>query len=214
MHSIEIELLKRDLKLTDVQREILVGILLGDGCLESQNKGRTYRLKIEQSARHEAYVRHLYQCFRPWILSEPVSKRCRASNGSFSVSWAFSSVSHASFRFYAQQFYAGDKKCVPKQIERWLTPRGLAYWFMDDGSMKSKQSKGIVLNTQGFECSDVERLIGVLGARFALSANLRRQREGFQIYISGFSYENFVDLVDPFLIAEMRYKVPSARRTR
>jgi hypothetical protein len=33
-------------------------------------------------------------------------------------------------------------------IRRWLTPKSLAYWYMDDGSFKSKSSKGTILNTQ------------------------------------------------------------------
>ena len=30
--------------------------------------------------------------------------------------------------------YKGRKKRVPKNINELLTPRGLAYWFMDDGT--------------------------------------------------------------------------------
>ena len=47
-HSRDIEEYKQHLKLTRTQREVLVGLLLGDGHLETQNGGRTYRLKIEQ----------------------------------------------------------------------------------------------------------------------------------------------------------------------
>ena len=59
MHSKAIEDYKKNLIFTQEQRETLVGVLLGDACLETQNRGRTYRVKFEQSAQHEAYVRHL-----------------------------------------------------------------------------------------------------------------------------------------------------------
>jgi len=40
-------------------------------------------------------------------------------------------------------------------IKNHLTPRGLAYWFMDDGGKldynKNSKNKEIVLNTQSFE---------------------------------------------------------------
>jgi hypothetical protein len=214
MRSRVIEAYKMTLKLTPEQRETLVGLLLGDACLETHNGGRTFRLKVEQSAQHRAYVQHLYGLFEPWVLTEPRERIRTASNGSETVSWSFSTVSHGAFRFYGQQFYDAGKKCVPKLIHRWLTARGLAYWFMDDGSMKSCQSKGVIFNTQGFERSEVERLADVLRTRFELQGWIRHQSDGEQIYVSGRSYERFVKLIDPYLITEMRYKVPPPRRTQ
>lgn len=213
MNSKEIELRKQRLKLTREQREILVGLLLGDAHLETQNRGRTYRLKIEQCERHKAYVEHLYEVFKQWVLTPPQPKEKR-SHGRESRNWWFQTVSHGAFRFYAHQFYREGRKCVPRLIHRWLTPRALAYWFMDDGSVKSKQSKGVILNTQGYTLREVELLISVLRNRFGLQAKRRRQREGYQIYISGESYERFRELIEPFLIDEMRYKLPSARQTQ
>jgi hypothetical protein len=214
MHSKAIEKHKNTLRLNQQQREILVGILLGDACLETQDRGCTYRLKVEQSARHQAYVQHLYAAFQPWVLTPPRERTSVASTGVTTRSSVFSTVSHAAFRFYAQQFYEKRGKRVPKLIHRVLTPLALAYWFMDDGSMKSSQSKGVIFNTQGFQRPDVERLIVVLQSRFGLMAHIRHQADGFQIYVSGSSFEDFVKWVEPWIIADMRYKLPQARRTR
>ena len=60
MHSDLIESHKSKLKLTDRQREIIIGKLLGDGHLETQNKGKTYRLKIEHSIKQREHVDWLY----------------------------------------------------------------------------------------------------------------------------------------------------------
>lgn len=213
VHSQAIEKYKQGLSLTAQQREVLVGLLLGDGCLETANKGRTYRLKVEQSDFHQAYVQHLYNVFKEWVLTPP-RRRQVVSRGHESENWLFQTVSHSALRFYAQQFYADGKKHVPKLINHWLTACSLAYWFMDDGSIKSKESKGIILNTQGFCRSDVQRLVLVLQTQFGLQAQARSQKEGFQIYISGSSYEKFVELTGPYIIGEMRYKVPPTRRTQ
>ena len=69
MHSRAIEPYKRGLQLWGTHQEILVGLLLGDACLETQNGGRTYRLKIEQSARHAPYVHHIHELFSEWVLT-------------------------------------------------------------------------------------------------------------------------------------------------
>jgi hypothetical protein len=213
MHSRAIEQYKRGLRLTEAHQEILVGLLLGDGCLETQNGGRTYRLKIEQSARHEAYVRHIHKLFSEWVLTPPRRRLSRASNGTITINWAFQTVSHEAFEPFGLQFYGGGRKKVPELIAGWLTPRGFAYWYMDDGSVKSAESKGVVLNTQAYTAADVERLIEVLRSRFGLQAKIREQSDGPQIYVAGRSYERLSELIEPFLLEEMRYKVPHARRT-
>jgi len=213
MRTRSIEDYKSTLQLSSTQREVLVGLLLGDACLETQNGGRTYRLKIEQSTRQQAYVDHLHSLFREWVLTPPRVRTTCASNGSVTENVAFQTVSHSAFRFYSQQFYAGGPKRVPELIHHWLTPRGLSYWFMDDGSVKSSQSKGVIFNTHCFSQQDVERLARCLSDRFGLQVTPRRQSDGVQLYVSGHSYETFSALVDPYLIEEMRYKLPRTRRT-
>jgi hypothetical protein len=204
-HTRAIETYKQQLKLTPIQREVLVGILLGDAHLETQSKGRTYRLKIEQGAAHAAYVQHLYTLFQEWVLTPPQQK----SNGN----WWFQTVSHGAFRFYAHQFYRNGRKCVPTLLHRWLKPRSLAYWFMDDGSLKDPKAKAVLFNTQGFQRDEVERLAHLLSERFGLEAYLRRQPDGYQIVIPGCCLPAFLELVEPYLIPEMRYKLPAAART-
>ena len=213
MYSREIEEYKKKLKLSESQKEALFGLLLGDACLETQNKGHTYRLKIEQSVQHRAYVDHLYVLFSDWVLTPPRIRNV-VSASSHSENVAFQTVSHSAFRFYAQQFYAGGRKQVPRLVHRWLTPASMAYWFMDDGSIKSKESKAVLFNTQGFTNAEVTRLTQIMQAKFGLETSVRKQKEGCQIYVSGNSYERFVELVSPFIIAEMRYKLPLPRKAR
>ncbi len=201
------------MRLTQEQREVIVGVLLGDAHLETRNRGETYRLKIEQSEGHRDYAEHLYDVFKPWVLTAPQPKRV-VSRGSVSVNWWFQTVSHGAFRFYAQQFYRDGRKSVPRLTGRWLKPRGLAYWFMDDGSLKWRQSRAVLLNTQGYDRSDVEMLARVLTQQFALETMLRRQVEGYQIVIVGRSLDRFVDLITPYLLPSMTYKIPRAGQTR
>ena len=212
MRSLAIEKLKSKLSLTPLQREVLIGLLLGDGCLETRND-RTYRLKIEQSKAHRAYVDHLYHLFQSWVLTPPRIRQV-ISRGHASENMSFQTVSHSALRFYAHQFYRDGRKQVPKLIHRWLTPRALSYWFMDEGSIKSRESKGIILNTQAFPLADIERLIKCLQTKYELQAKTRKQRDECQIYISGSSYEKFSALVAPYVIPEMQYKLPPPRRTQ
>ena len=201
---------KKTLKLTKSQREILIGVILGDAHLETQDNKQTYRIKFAQSVAHKPYLDHLYEIFKDWVLTPP------KYNASSNV-WYFNTISHSSFRFYAHQFY-GEKKGIPKLIHRWLTPKTLAYWFMDDGSMKSKESKGVLFNKHSFELSDIKRLCEIFESKFQFQAWPRKQKhngkEYYQIYISGHSYEQLRSLIYPYLIPEILYKFPPERSIR
>lgn len=212
MRSREIEDYKKGLKLSETQREILVGVLLGDAHLETRN-GRTYRVKIEQSEKHKGYVEHLFKVFEVWARTPPQEKVTKRGNSICRKFW-FQTLSHSSFRFYAQQFYQGKRKRVPKLLHKWLSARGLAYWYMDDGSFNSKESKAVILNTHAFDEREVAQLCKLLQALFSLDSRPRKQKDGIQIFISGRSYERFKDLVQPYLLEEFQYKLPKARITK
>ena len=108
MRSNKIEAYKNTLKLSDEQKEILIGVLLGDGHLETQNHGRTYRLKIEHALYQEEYTLWLYEKFKAWVLTPPQEKRHTVFSQMYREHW-FSTISHGAFRFYAQQFYRKHK---------------------------------------------------------------------------------------------------------
>ena len=205
MHSKKIEDYKKNLKLSKQQKEILIGLMLGDGHLETQDN-RTYRLKIEHSIKQKLYTDWLYRIWNKWVLTKPKT-RIKELNGKQYLNYYFNTISHGAFRFYAQQFYQGKKKFVPRLIHRWLTPLAFAVWFMDDGSIKSKSHQARILNTQGFDKKDVKRLAEVLQMKFDLKTSLRKQREGYQIMIAGGeSAQKLYQLLDSHIRSSMRYK--------
>lgn len=201
--------MNKNLKLSSEIREILVGKLLGDGHLETQTGGKTWRLKVEHSIKQKEYVLHQYNIFAKWVPTLPriISKANNQSLG-------FQTISTGKLRFYGQQFYKNGKKIVPKIIKKLITIRALAYWYSDDGSIKSKESKGVIFNTQSFSLSEVEFLCKVLQEKFILKCWPRKQKGGWQIYVSGKSYSHLRELIYPFLLPEMVYKFPSERKIR
>lgn len=197
-------------KLKELQKEILIGIILGQGHLLTINKGKTFRLKIEQSVKHKDYVFHLYDIWKEFCLTSPTIIKNDSR-----LYYTFQTISLSSFRFYAQLFYdVKGKKIIPREslLLKLLTPLGLAYWFMDDGSLKSLQSKGVFLNTQGFTVAEIKTLSRVLKKKFSLDAWKSKDKTGFRIYISGKSYEKLRNLIFPYLQESFYYKFPTPRR--
>jgi hypothetical protein len=187
-------------------KEMLIGKILGDGHLETQNNGATWRLKIEHSFNQKEYVDHQYSLLSHWVSSAP-----RIIKKENSFNYFFQTKSIGDLRFLGLQFYNNKKKIVPKILSKLMTPISLAYWYSDDGSIKSKQSKGVIFNTQNFTFDEVKFLCSILKNKFDLICWPRKQQQKYQIYVSGKSYSIIRELIYKYLIPEMRYKFPEQR---
>lgn len=203
MRSKLIEEVKKDLKLNDLQRSILVGLILGDGHLETFNGGRTYRLKVEHSIRQKEYLDWLYSKFKNLTHQEP---KLKLKNDK-PLSYWFTTYSLGIFRFYGQQFYAGRKKIIPKIIEKLLDPIALAIWFMDDGSLKSNHHKTYIIHSIGYSIKDLKLIKEALKKRFGMVVNLHKQYDRKRIYVTSNSAEKFRELVRPYIVPSLMYKL-------
>src|SRR3989338_5443821 len=115
MHSNTIEHYKKNLKLTKKQRELIVGMLLGDSHLERRYKGYTFSLMVEHSIKQKEYVEWKYNAFKEWVLTPPRVKR-QVVNGKLYYKYCFRTLGSNSFRFYHAQFYQNGEKVVPKLV--------------------------------------------------------------------------------------------------
>lgn len=201
---------------TNEQKEILLGILLGDGHLELAKGGKSARLHIEQELKNREYVEHLHQVFDNWFPGEIVPAT-NSNNLKFTAKFA-STLLHYHRSFYCDKtpmISKPDKtkrdRKVPRWIEHCFTARSLAYLIMDDGGIKSKESKGMYINLYGMPRIEQEFLCKVLIRKFGLQGKVVRDRKYHTIYISGYRYKT---LIDPYILNCTRYKIPPPRKER
>lgn len=205
MNTKELKDMKQKLKFTKFQREVIVGVILGDGHLETNN-GISYRLKIEHSIKQKEYTYWLYDCLKDWVLKEPCEKEKTVFGKVFANVW-FNTVSHVALRYYGKVFYKDKIKTIPINIAKLLTPVSMAVWFMDDGSIKSQFHKTLLINTQSFPKNKLEFLQEAILQKFQINSYLRKQKEGFQIEFRGQDAINFAKIIEPYLIPPMKYKI-------
>lgn len=216
MHSNKIEAYKNELKLTDYQRELIVGKLLGDGHLETRD-GRIYRLKIQHSLKQKEYVDWLYRQLKLWVGIEPKSRiqQCKFPQGTSGekACYGFNTYSHGAFRFYGQQFYTkGGKKIIPKLISKLLTPVSLAIWYLDDGSVKSNRHRTYIIHSHGYTRKDlrvVQLALLKLGIKTALHRQNRTSGLYWRIYVLSESAGKFKEMIEPIAaqVPSMKYKL-------
>lgn len=107
-----------------------------------------------------------------------------------------------------------NKKLISNNlVKNYLTPRSLAYWFIDDGGKwdynKNSLNKSIVLNTQSFTFEEVESLVKGLRDKYQLNYYVKINKNKPIIYIDSLSYLIFYNLIKPYLIPQMIYKLPT-----
>lgn len=194
------------LRITARQRQIIIGKMLGDGHLETQTNGKTFRLKIEHSAKQAEYVNWQFEELKTLATGIPKLRTIKLDQKLHNKIW-FNTVSSPSLRFYAQQFYHNGRKQVPRLIAHWLTPLALAVWYMDDGSIKSTKHRAKIINTQSFNILEIKYLQDALLKKYGIQTKLRRQKEGWQIYLLAETIEQFEKIVRPYIVPTMRYKL-------
>lgn len=196
---------KASLRMTARQKRLIEGMLLGDGHLERQRGALCSRLKVEHSVRQSSYVDWKYTEWRDWVRTPPKMRTRRNRLGTSSVNMAFSTLSHDELETVRKRFYVDGRKTVPEDL--FLTPLSLAVWFMDDGSRKSGQCRGVYFNTQSYTHEEIELLRVLLERDANVRTSVRRQRDGLQIYVPSSSVGTLASFIDAYVLPSMRYKL-------
>lgn len=188
------------------QRNIILGLLLGDGHLEKN--GRYVRLRIDQRLDHKDYVYWLYGELANLVPSEPriIKETDRRTEKTY-TRLHFSTYSLKEFNNWWNNFYLNRKKIVPPNIENMLKANiSLAIWFMDDG-YKRNDCAAIRLNTDAFGYEEQQRLIQCLQKNFKIKSYLHKKGKWFNIYIPKGEAKRFCSLVRPYILPSFRHKL-------
>ena len=183
--------------LTEEQKSILIGCLLGDGTMR---KKKNALLEINHSYTQKVLVDWIFGKYKDFVKTFP---KWRKGNGNREA-YRFVTRSLPILTPYYNLFFKDGKKTIPLNLK--LNPLSLAVWFMDDGS-KSRSS--VYLNTQQFSKEEQRRLVDLLRCQFGIESTLNKDKIYTRIRIRSRSINKFINLVKPFVLEEFRYKFPS-----
>lgn len=212
-HAMSMDQKKESVIVRPEQREIGIGLMLGDAYLQTQSQGKTYRLRFEASEKHSEYVYHLCERFDNWVPNKPRLVKRINRNLTEVRTLQFQTLTSAQWKWLADIFLDKDgvKRIPPNLIQDHLSAMGLAYWFMDDGGKMDygpNQGKGLVFNTQGFSLEEVSSLCEGLNSKFQLKCWPKKNKSRHVIAVSGRSFEDFQALTKDFIIPSMQEKLP------
>jgi hypothetical protein len=184
-------------RLTSIQRELVLGSLLGDGHL------RPHRNKVVfeflQTAKRKFYVEWKHE-----ILGDLACPQIYHHQDKREYYKLVTKI-HPELSELYHLFYKDGRKTVPEEIGKILTPFAVTVWFMDDGS---KSRDAVYFNTQGFEVQEQFHLIRAL-RRFHVIANLNRDDKYYRLRVLKRCNKKFSELVRPYILKEFLYKLPT-----
>ena len=184
--------------LTEEQKSILVGCLLGDGAMR---KKKNALLEINHCFAQKSLVDWKLSKFARLVKTLP---KKRNGNGR-RVAYRFVTRSLPILTPFYDWFFLNNKKIIPIDLK--LDPLSMAVWFMDDGS---KTYSSVYLNTQQFTLDEQLYLVGLLKKQFGIESRLNKDKSYFRIRILTKSSKKFINLIEPHVLEEFRYKIPSS----
>jgi predicted DNA-binding protein YlxM (UPF0122 family) len=195
-----------------IQKQFIVGHLLGDGCLYRDGENSMFKISLSHKKEHEQYFHWKRMMLDPFVNAwrENVDKREN------SVMLNATTICHPELKQFADMFYTKDRiKVVPKNLDLFLTPLSLAVWIMDDGNLNSGVNMRIA--TMGFSSEDQIRLQDYLRSVFDIRSKIMgfsyKGKQYQQITINKENTQKLSNIVRPHIIDCMKYKIMSDSST-
>lgn len=203
--------IKQSLVLTQKQKELIMGSLLGDGTMRLGKGAKNANFKVEHGLLQKDYVFWKYHKLKKFVFTEPrISFRYEENGVKYPKSWWFRTIRHPELTEIFSLFYKGNgfltgKKIIPASLEEFFTPLALAVWIMDDGSFNKKR---IDISTYAFSFQKIQKLRSVLRGIYKINSSFYKDRsKGYRLYFNRKETEILIQLIHPYIIPSMRYKI-------
>lgn len=199
--------------LSSTAKQIILGGLLGDGCLTENTNYHRYSL-----CHGEKQLKYLQ--WKKNHLSEIMlqNKPNKAVNQRGAVQYHYHSIAHPDLTRIYELTYPNGTKTVSRKWLDLLEPLGICTWYLDDGSFNHNQrSNQIFISTNSFkkegneliqswllEKWNVESVIQDYKSETTFSPMKRR----FTLRINKTQVPNFISIIEPFVPKCMSYKLP------
>lgn len=196
------------MRISSIQKDILIGTILGDGYLQKTGE-KNARLRLEHGARQKEYlfwkVKNLQRFFqgKPKYLERvhPITKRTYQY-------WRHQSQSTPLLGGLRKIFYIEGRKIIPENLDTLITARALAVWYMDDGYYY-RRDKCSYLYLGNVTRKEADYLVSIFDRKFQLKTRVLPKKKGFALYFPRREAIKLKSLIQDYLLEQFKYKLPS-----
>ena len=197
--------------------QVLLGSLLGDGYINRRqlsNGEYRYRYQEIHTIKQKDYALDKSKILDNVATIKNSSIIKSVNNKKFGYI-TIRSLDSLSLKKYHNLFYKNKRKIITKAILDILTPLGIAYWFMDDGTY-DYWSKWTHLSTNSFSLQEHKLIKDWFEKEHHLKCNIAKDGRGWGYYIRFNVKETkkFIDLIRPYIHKSMTYKLGTKNNKR
>jgi len=192
-------ILGQNLEPSFIQKQVLIGKMLGDGSLGQQNNRLTFSHSLQE---YTEFTAQALGDFAYYL--EDVRK-----SGYGSTMYRVRTITSKYLNTYFENWFNSGKKEVPDNLVDEITPLALAFWYMDDGSLGHTESQEDRANiaTCNFSENSIKTLIKCL-EKFNIKATKQLSNNYFRLRLNKDEAEKFFILIAPYIPPFMQYKLP------
>lgn len=212
------------MELSENDKKLLLALCIGDGCLRKPHpKSGNVQLEIGHSIKQEAYCKWkrdlIYKIFGGKTPPKIGYKTIRLKNSDKEYYACRFTKSHPYFTYLRKILYPNGVKVMTKEILEKLTVQGIAIWYMDDGSFYKKDNEDktksicfdLRISTDSFSYEENQLICDFFREKFNIRFypyQYHKDREhNWIIRANKQAAIKFIDLIKPYIIPEMRYKI-------
>ena len=193
----------------------LTGLILGDGRIDNGVTKRAFEIKSIQYDFIQKIKNDIESCSPFKINITHCPEHVGKDNTHHKESWTLRIEAHPYFNKKYHHFYDDyRRRTFSHEATSWLTPNGLANWYMSDGyTCLVGKEKGCIYNRRIDFCTDrypkfiVERLSKMLSDKFNIQSSVVKRGSFYRIRIKAASYQTFINLIYPYIVPSMQYKL-------
>jgi superfamily II DNA or RNA helicase len=192
--------------LNDDQLQLIYGSYLGDGYIDITKKNR-YRLRIVHCEKQKEYCTWKAHMFN-------ISKLNYCEKNGYSQKPAYNFQTKI---FDLEEDIPKNTKIVPDWILDKLDAKGIAVWYMDDGSINKRQLKNgdisnfISIHSNNFDYETQEKFVKKFN-EYGINPTIHKTKNLYYYLI--FNKENtrkLLDLISPYIHESMQYKIDNRK---
>ena len=192
-------------------KDFIIGSALGDGHLNKRCKHAC--LMFTHGEPQKFYIEHKAQILQN-ICPLGVRKKTifDKRNSKYYPSYTMRTYTNKYLTELYSILYPQGKKVITKKYLDLLTPRAIAYWYMDDGGLgKFRKPTGSVaidlyLNTymtdQEHDC-----IISYFKEKYDITFRKNKNHGMYRLRIGKKQAPKFIEIVKPYLLPEFEYKI-------
>lgn len=209
----------RSIDLSSIHKSVILGSILGDGCLIKQKSSKNARLQIGHCTKQLGYLKWKQSLLNPFcktdpILAEHTGEKVINSKLSFSSGYyILNTIAHPGITDYYLKYYFGGKKRVHVDVINDLDELALAIWLADDGSFtfrkECKYSLRASIATCSFYKDELELLVLALSKFY--SGNITIDKRNILCMSDTYHIDKLLNTIVGILPESIHYKLAPQR---